>query len=93
MSGYSQNQILKILLNDHVLDRGHCDFEKIRVGGICEVTVHLPVLISVESNKLVHEVLACLLPAGGVALEIREAELRDWTGGNLGLEQIDFVQE
>jgi len=57
------------------------------------VAVDLSVLIPVESDKLIHEVLACLLPARGVALEIREAKLCDWTGGNLGLEQIDFVQK
>lgn len=57
------------------------------------MAVDLSVLIPVESDKLIHEVLACLLPARGVALEIREAKLCDWTGGNLGLEQIDFVQK
>lgn len=88
-----QNQSLKILLNDHVLDRGHGNFQKICVGSICEVGVNLPSLIPVESNKLVHEVLACLLPARRVALKVREAKFGDGARGNFGLEQIDFVQE
>jgi hypothetical protein len=84
---------LKILLNDHVLHRGHCDLKKICVCGVGEVAVNLSVLIPIESNEFVHEVFGGLLPACSVALEIRETEFGDRAGGNLGLEQIDLVQE
>lgn len=57
------------------------------------MAVDLPVLITVEGNELIHEVLACLLPARGVTLKVGESSLRDWARGNLGLEQIYLVQE
>ena len=48
---------------------------------------------SVQSNKLVHEVLASLLGVSWVALKVGKAELGDGANGDLGLEQIHLVQE
>lgn len=34
---YSKNQLLQVLLDDHILNRCHGDFEKISIGGVCEM--------------------------------------------------------
>ena len=80
-------------MDDHILNGSHGDFEKIGVGCVCEVAVDFSCWSSVESYELVHEVFARLLPACRVALEIGEPEFGDWALGNLGLEQIDLVEE
>ena len=92
-AGRSEYQLLEISLNDHVLNRAHCNFEKIGIRSICEVTVYLSRGCSIQSYELVHEVFASLLPALGVALEILKAEFCDGASCNLRLEQIDLVQE
>ena len=66
----SQDQLLEIALNDHVLDGNHSDFEKRGIRRIREMAVDFSSGGSVKSNEFVHEVRACLLPTGGVALEV-----------------------
>ena len=80
-------------MNDHILNGRHGDFEEIGIGCVCEMAVDLSLWTSVQSYKLVHEVLARLLPACGIALEVRESEFGDRALGYLGLEQIDLVEE
>ena len=57
------------------------------------MSIDLSSWTSVQSNKLVHEILARLLPACRVTLEIGEAEFGNRTRGDLCLEQINLVQE
>ena len=80
-------------MNDHILNGSHCDFEKIGISCVCEMAVYFSSWTSVQSDKLVHEILARLLPACCVTLEIGEAEFGDGTVSNLGLEYVHLIQE
>jgi hypothetical protein len=80
-------------LDDHVLNRSHCDLQKIRVRSVGEMRIDFSARTTIESHELVHKVFARLLRVGGIALEIREAEFGDWAVSNLGLEYIHLVQE
>lgn len=80
-------------MDDHVLNRSHRDFEEIGVGCVCEMAIDFSVGAAVQGGKLVHEVLARLLPAGCVALEVGKAEFGDGALRDLCLEQINLVEE
>ena len=80
-------------MNDHILNGSHCNFEKIGIGCVCEMAVDFSSWTSVQGDKLVHEILARLLPACCVTLEVGEAEFANWTRGYLCLEQIYLVEE
>ena len=47
--------------------------------------------VAIESHEFLHEVCACLLPAGDIACEIREAKFGDRAVSYLLLEEIDLV--
>jgi hypothetical protein len=80
-------------LNDHVLNRGHRNFQKIGICSVGEVRVDLSARTAVQSHKLVHKVFARLFRAGGIALEIGEAKFGDWAVFDFGLEYVHLVQE
>lgn len=89
----SQYQLLKVSLDDHILNRGHRNLEKVRICCICEMAVHFARRCSVESYELVAEVFARLLPVGGVASEIRKPIFRNRTLCHFLLEEIHFIKE
>ena len=80
-------------MDDHVLYGSHRDFEEIGVGCVREVAIDFSCGVAVQGGELVHEVLARLLPAGCVALEVGEAEFGDGALCDLCLEQINLVEE
>ena len=47
----------------------------------------------VKAQERTHDVCARLLPAGGIAIKIREPEIGDAAVGDLFLEQVNFVEE
>ena len=64
-------------MDDHVLDGGHRNLQQIGVRGVREMRVDFSAWTSIQSNEFVHEILACLLSIGGIAVEIREAVFGD----------------
>ena len=88
---HSEDQLLKISLNDHVLDRHHGDLEEGGIGGVGEVAIDFSCRSAIEGHEFLHEICAGLLPAGGITSKIREAEFGDRVGGYLLLEDVDLV--
>lgn len=93
MAGNSQDEVLEIPLDDHVLHGAHCDFQEVCVGGVGEVAVDLLVGVAVEGAELVHEVFADLLRVVGRADVVGEAVGRDGAVRQLFAEQVHLVQE
>jgi hypothetical protein len=91
--GRLEDQFLEVSLDDHVLDRGHRNFQKIGIRGIGEMRINFPARTSIQSHELVHKVFACLFSAAGIAMEIGEAEFGDWAVLDLGLEYVHLIQE
>jgi hypothetical protein len=88
---YSEDQLLEISLDDHVLDRHHCDLKEGSIGGVGEVAVDFSCGGTIEGHKFLHKVCAGLLRAGGVTRKIREAKFGDRAGSYLLLEDVDLV--
>jgi len=59
----SQNEGMKVLLDDHVLNRVHGCFEQCGVGSICVVNVNLAIRHAIDAFESVCEVFA-----GGVEI-------------------------
>ena len=89
----SQDELVQVPLDDHVLHGVHGDLEQVRIGGVCEVAVDLLLRVAVERAELVEEVLGGRLPVGGVAGEVGEAVLGDRVRLDLRLEQVHLVEE
>lgn len=89
----SQNELVQVALNDHVLNRRHGDFEEVRVSRVGEVSIDLLLGVSVERSELVHEVFADLLPIRLVAGVVDKSVLVDRAKGKLFLEEIHLVEE
>ena len=64
---YLKYKFLKILLDDHVLDRVHGDLEKIGIRRVGEMSIDISCRISIQRYEFVHEVFAGCLPVSGIA--------------------------
>lgn len=91
--GALQYELLQVALNNHVLHRGHGDFEKICVGGVGKVAINLLLRVPVQRLELVQEVLASGLVVILGAMVIGEAVVGDGALGQLLLEQVHLVEE
>lgn len=80
-------------MDDHVLNRGHRNLQQIGISSVREMRVDFSTRTSIQRNEFVHEVLACLLCIGGIAVEVREAVLGDGAVGDFRLEEIHLIQE
>ena len=80
-------------MDDHVLDRGHGDFQEISIGCVCKVAIYFALWRSVQVDEFVHKVFAGLLPALCIPLEIGEPEFGDRAGSDLTLEKVNLVEE
>ena len=61
----SQNEGMKVLLDDHVLNRVHRCLEQGRVSGVCVIDVYLTVRHSVDGLETIGEVFGCCIKVGG----------------------------
>ena len=66
----SEDQLLEISLDDHVLDGSHGNFQEIGVCSVGEMRINFSARASVQSHEFVHKVFACLFSTAGIALEI-----------------------
>lgn len=83
---------MQVLLNNHVLNRIHCRFQKSRVRGVRVMDIDLAIRYPVNAAESISEV-----PGGRIEIRIRTGEVwevfRYRRDRKFPPEQIDFVQE
>lgn len=89
----SQDELLQVALDYHVLYRAHGNLEQVGVGRIGKVAINLLFGVPVQRPEFVHEVFAGLLPIIDGALVVDKAVAGNGTYRDLLLEEIHLVEE
>lgn len=87
-----QNEILEILLNNHILYRLHRCFQQGRVGCVGVVDVDFPTSCSIDLPKPVCKILLGSFRIAVFAFVVGKVG-RDGREPNLFVEEVDLVQE